>query len=73
MTLTPGDVEAISGNVPSVRAVAPAVHARTQVVHGNRNWMPNEVTGTTPASLDVREWTVAEGDPFTDQSVRNAG
>ena len=72
MTLTPGDVEAIEREVESVRAVAPAVRARTQVVYGNRNWMPNEVTGTTPAYLDVREWTVAEGESFSEQDVRSS-
>ncbi len=72
LTLTPEDVEAIAHQIQSVRAVAPAVRARTQVVYGNRNWMPNEVTGTSPAYLDVREWTVAEGEPFSDQELRNA-
>ncbi len=72
MTLTPSDVESIDREVESVRAVAPAVRARTQVVYGNRNWMPNEVTGTTPAYLDVREWSVSRGEPFSDQDVRNA-
>ncbi len=72
MTLTPEDVEAIGREIQSVRAVAPVVRARTQVVYGNRNWMPNEVTGTTPAYLEVREWELSEGEAFSDQDVRNA-
>ncbi len=71
-TLTPEDAKAIEREVTGVRAVAPIVRARTQVVYGNRNWVPNEIAGTTPAYLDVREWTVGAGTAFTDQDVRNA-
>lgn len=70
MTLTPEDAEAIGREVSAVRAVAPAVRARTQVIYANRNWIPNEIVGTTPAYLDVREWSVEEGESFTDQDVR---
>jgi macrolide transport system ATP-binding/permease protein len=72
MTLTPQDVEDILQGAPSVRAAAPMVRTRTQVVYGNRNWAPSDMFGTTPAYLDVREWGVAEGEPFTEQDVRNA-
>jgi len=50
----------------------PMVRARTQVIYGNRNWVPSFIYGTTPAWLDVREWGLAEGDMFTDRDVRNA-
>ena len=72
MTLTPQDAEAIAKESPAVRATAPIVRARTQVVHGNRNWVPINIYGTTPAFLNVREWGLAEGEPFTDRDVRNA-
>jgi len=73
MTLTPDDAEAILRDCPAVRAVAPIVRARTQVVYGNRNWVPLFVFGTTPSFLDVRDWqNLAEGEPFTDQDVRSA-
>lgn len=73
MTLTPEDGEAVQRDCPAVRAVAPVVRARTQVVYGNRNWVPFFIYGTTPAYLDVRDWTdLAEGECFTDQDVRNA-
>ena len=57
MTLTPDDAEAVSRECPAVRAVAPMVRARTQVIYGNRNWVPFFIFGTTPEYLDVREWT----------------
>ena len=49
------------------------MRARTQVVYGNRNWVPQQIYGTTPAFLDVRDWdNLAEGDAFTERDVRNA-
>lgn len=71
-TLTPGDCEAILRECPAVRSATPIVRARTQVVHGNRNWVPSSMFGTTPAFLDVRDWTLAEGKSFTDRDVLNA-
>jgi ABC-type antimicrobial peptide transport system permease subunit len=72
-TLTPGDSEAILRDCPAVRNAAPMVRARTQVVYGNRNWVPSSMFGTTMAFLDVREWTqLAEGEPFTERDVLNA-
>jgi ABC-type antimicrobial peptide transport system permease subunit len=72
VTLTPQDAEAILRECPAVRGVAPLVRARTQVVFGNRNWVPLYIYGTTPDFLDVRDWTdLADGEPFTDRDVRN--
>jgi ABC-type antimicrobial peptide transport system permease subunit len=71
MTLTPQDADAILNECPTIRAVAPTVHARTQVLYGNRNWVPATMYGTTPGFLGVREWAMEEGDPFTDLDVRN--
>src|SRR5262249_34965040 len=74
LTLTPEDSEAIGRECPSVRAVAPVVRARTQVIFGNRNWVPLYIYGTTPAFLDVRDWQdMAEGEGFSDRDVRNGG
>ena len=72
MTLTPDDAAAILRECPAVRTGAPAVRARTQVVYGNRNWVPSSMYGTTPAFLDVRDWTVVDGDSFTERDVLNA-
>jgi macrolide transport system ATP-binding/permease protein len=72
MTLTPQDAEAILNESPAVRGAVPVVRARTQVIYGNRNWVPSFIYGTTPAWLDIREWGLAEGDMFTERDVRNA-
>jgi len=72
-TLTPQDYEAILRECPAVRSAAPVVRARTQVVYGNRNWVPSSMYGTTSAFLEVREWTaLAEGESFTERDVLNA-
>ena len=73
MTLTPQDAEAILRECPSAASVAPVVRARTQVVYGNRNWVPMYIYGTTPAFLDVRDWNdLTEGEPFSEREVRNS-
>ena len=72
ITLTPQDAEAILHDCPAVRSIAPVVRARTQVVYGNRNWVPLYIYGTTPTFLQVRDWNdLDEGEPFTDRDVRN--
>ncbi len=72
LTLTADDADAILREAPSVAHTAPVVRARTQVVYGNRNWVPQYIQGTTPAFLKVRDWTnLAEGEMFTERDVRN--
>jgi ABC-type antimicrobial peptide transport system permease subunit len=72
MTLTPQDADAILQECPAVRAVAPVVRARTQVIYQDHNWVPQYIYGTTPAFLDVRDWrTLADGRAFTDAEVRD--
>ncbi len=72
MTLTPQDADALLAEAPAIRAVAPVVRVRTQVIYANKNWVPIFIYGTTPAYLDVREWPIAEGEMFSEQDVRNA-
>jgi ABC-type antimicrobial peptide transport system permease subunit len=72
MMLTPSDAEAILTDCPSVTAAAPVVWARAQAVYNNLNWQPGNLYGTTPAFLEVRDWSdMAQGNPFTDRDVRN--
>jgi ABC-type antimicrobial peptide transport system permease subunit len=72
MTLMPGDCDALLRKCPSLRNAAPIVRSRAQAVHGNRNWVPDTIEGTTPAYLDVREWGLVEGEPFTELDVTRA-
>jgi ABC-type antimicrobial peptide transport system permease subunit len=73
MTLTPQDCDAVAQDCPAVRAAAPEVRTNGQAVYGNHNWVPMQITGTTPAYFDVRQWNIATGALFTDQDVRNSG
>lgn len=70
MRLTPDDAEAILINCPAVKAVAPVVGARTQLVYGGKNWVPQNMQGTTPAYMEVRDWNVVDGENFTDKDVK---
>ena len=59
-TLTPDDAEALAREVPAAAAVAPVVRARTQVVAGNKNWVPLYIYGTSAEFLEVRDWELAD-------------
>ena len=72
LTLTPQDASEIARQCPAVSGVAPIVRARAQIVYGNRNWVPEQIYGTTPSFLAVRDWqNMAQGEMFTDRDVRN--
>jgi len=71
VTLTPQDAEEIQKQCTALRAVAPMVQSRAQLVFGRKNWVPNEITGTTPEYLDVRELSVVDGVPFEERDVRS--
>jgi ABC-type antimicrobial peptide transport system permease subunit len=71
-TLTPEDSQAILRECPAIHNATPMVRARVQVVYGNRNWVPNAIYGTSPAYLDVQDWSIlAEGEPFSDRDMLN--
>jgi len=71
-TLTAEDAQAIQDECPAVAATAPIARARTQVVFGERNWVPTFIYGTTTQYLEVRDWRdLTEGDMFTDADVRS--
>ena len=72
-TLTPEDAETILRECPSVDSLAPMIFTRRQVVHGNKNWVPNAFVGTTPGYLRVREWEdMDEGESFTQRDVNDS-
>jgi len=71
-TLTVEDGEAIGKEVSGIKAVAPIVRARVQVIYGNKNWVPQYIYGTTPSFVDVRDWnSFAEGEMFSDRDVKS--
>jgi putative ABC transport system permease protein len=70
-TLTLADAEAILKESRSVSDVAPVLSGVAQVVYGHQNWSTG-VVGTTPGMLNVRDWPLAFGRPFTPQDVKSA-
>ncbi len=69
-TLTPEDAMQISQQCTAVTAVAPIVQAGGTVVYQNRNWIPANMSGTTPPYLIVRDWqNMHEGEMFTERDV----
>ncbi|HKQ23046.1 MAG TPA: ABC transporter permease [Burkholderiales bacterium] len=69
-TLTLLDADAI-GELPGVAAVAPVQPGNSEVIYGATTWT-TQVYGTSPSYLDVREWPLASGEPFTDYDMRSA-
>jgi len=53
-TLSPNDADAIARECPAVANVAPVVRARTQIVYGNKNWVPTYIWNDTLFSPGAR-------------------
>ena len=70
-TLKIEDAEAIRREVPGVIAVSEEVVSTTQVAAGNQNWF-TRIYGESADYLDLRQWPLADGAPFTDQDVRSS-
>ena len=70
MSLTPSDYEAIMRECSSLRGGTPLVYAGRQLIFGGRNWSCN-IVGAAPSFLDVRNWTLAEGECFTENDIYN--
>jgi len=72
-TLKPSDVDEIARQCPAVEVVVPMVWAQGQVVYGNKNWSPQQLTGTAPEYLATRDWEdLDEGICFSAEDVRSS-
>src|SRR6201987_618491 len=65
------DAEAIRREIPGVIAVSEEVVSTTQLAAGNQNWF-TRIYGESADYLDIRQWPLADGAPFTPQDVRSA-
>jgi putative ABC transport system permease protein len=70
-TLKIEDAEAIRREVPGVIAVSEEVVSNAQVASGNQNWF-TRIYGESAEYLDIRQWPLLDGAPFTSQDVRSA-
>jgi putative ABC transport system permease protein len=71
-TLTAADATAIARECPAVKAVSPVVSASGQVIGGNVNWKPAEMSGVGPDYLIVRNWGLAHGEFFSERDLTGA-
>jgi putative ABC transport system permease protein len=70
-TLVYDDMTAILRECPAVAMAAPGSSTTAQVVFGNDNWSTN-INGTEPQYLDIRNWPLEAGVPFTPGDVETA-
>ncbi len=70
-TLSEDDARAIAAECPAVALASPAVRGTAQVVFGNNNWS-TLIQGVAPEYLQIRDFTVQVGRPFTQQDVDGA-
>ncbi len=63
------DVRAIQEEIAGIAAVAPSSNSSTQAIYSNNNWS-TQVTGTTDAFLQVRDWALAAGRNFSESELR---
>ena len=71
MTLSEEDAKAIALECPAVAAASPSVRGTAQVVFGNNNWS-TVIQGAAPEYLEIRDYRVVSGRPFTWQDVDGA-
>ena len=70
-TLTLADADILRNEGFLIAEVVPEIYGSSQLVYGNSNWSTLTL-GATPGVLEVREWRIAEGQPFSDADVRSA-
>ncbi|MDR1621255.1 MAG: ABC transporter permease [Synergistaceae bacterium] len=69
-TLTLADARVLRNEGFLTAEVVPEVYGGSQLVYGNGNWNTTTL-GATPGVLKAWEWSVAEGQPFSDGDVSN--
>jgi len=70
-TLKMADYQRILAEKKFVTKVSPEVTASGQVIYGNNN-TTTTVYGESPDYLDIKQWTVEQGDCFTEEDIRKA-
>jgi len=70
-TLTVGDAEAVIKDDWPVARISYVDRQISQVEYNRENWSTN-VQGVTPSYLPIRNWTVVEGRPLSEEDERSA-
>ena len=70
-TLKIEDAEAIRREIAAITRVSEEVVSTAQVSAGNQNWF-TRIYGESADYFELRQWSLADGAPFTDQDTRSA-
>jgi putative ABC transport system permease protein len=68
-TLTLDDVKALQKQAVNISAISPAATSSGQSIFGALNW-PTTIYGVSPSYLDIRQWELSDGIPFSEDDVR---
>jgi putative ABC transport system permease protein len=71
VTLAESDAHELPAQCPSIALAVPMVRGASQVVYENSNWA-TVIVGTTPGYLEVRDFSILQGSPFSQQDVDSA-
>jgi putative ABC transport system permease protein len=71
-TLTAGDCASIGSECSGVLAASPIVGTSGQVIYGNTNWAPKQISGVGANYLAVRNWQMRHGGFFTERDISAA-
>lgn len=67
-TLKLADYEAIANNTRYISACSPSVSSSGQVIYGANNY-PSSIYGVNEDYMDIRKYSVAQGEMFTPQDI----
>ncbi|MDD4819877.1 MAG: ABC transporter permease [Flavobacteriales bacterium] len=70
-TLKIKDFEDIHDNAPHIERCSPMVNASGQVIYGANN-SPTSIYGVNDEYLDIRKYSVGEGDMFSEGDIKSA-
>lgn len=70
-TLKMEDYQAIVDQAEFISAASPEVQSSGQVIFGANN-APTSIYGVNPSFLDIRKYTIAQGEMFTDADVKTS-
>jgi len=67
-TLTAKDITALKAGAPDITDISPAVSSKGQAINGALNW-PTTMSGVSPEYLNIRELSLKDGIPFSQNDV----
>lgn len=70
-TLKLADYEAIATETRYISACSPSVSSSGQLIYGSNNY-PSSVYGVNEDYMDIRKYSVAQGDMFTEQDIQSS-